>query len=75
MDTPLPDKEDIDLKWWYQAVRDLSEPYCPSCEPERDPFKGVTIVEWCKAHRPELDGDKDARASNRPAVWPGEMGF
>ena len=38
---------------------DLSVPYCPGCEPERDPIKEILRAWWCIRHNPlkatELD--------------------
>ena len=43
---------------------DLSERYCPLCEPERDPLKGVAVVNYCGEHTPKDDGYSDARVSH-----------
>jgi hypothetical protein len=31
---------------------DLGVPYCPECEPDRDPFVGITIVRYCGTRHP-----------------------
>lgn len=42
------------------STPDLSEHYCPACEPDRDPFQGITVERWCYQHRPDDSGPDDA---------------
>jgi hypothetical protein len=41
----------------------LASPYCPGCDPERDPLQEILIVFWCDEHRPPSDGPDDERAA------------
>lgn len=48
MTTDLPD------------TKDLSEKWCPTCQPERDPSREILSVQYCSLHAPKNDGVDDA---------------
>lgn len=43
------------------ATPDLSEVFCPTCEPSRDPLKGVAVLRYCYQHAPSAAGLDDER--------------
>jgi hypothetical protein len=46
----------------------LASPYCPGCEPNRDPLREILAVQWCVRHQPSFGGPDDARATLSRAV-------
>lgn len=42
-----------------ETTPDLSVPYCPGCDPERDEALEILRVYWCSAHDPALRGLDD----------------
>lgn len=47
---------------------DLSRPWCPACQPERDPLAEILRVVWCDAHAPSRTGPDDDVLS-----WPSPL--
>jgi hypothetical protein len=45
----------------------LGRPWCPACEPERDPTREILHVDLCGHHRPGVAPD-DARAAAKLAA-------
>lgn len=40
---------------------DLSERWCPTCRPDRDPTQEILRLDYCETHRPSTHGADDAR--------------
>ena len=60
-------------------TRDLSESWCPTCQPDRDPTREVLRVDYCGTHFPDRTGSEDKAAlvtmeSAGPAATPREGG-
>ena len=50
---------------------DLSTPWCPGCQPGRDPSREILRIGWCQEHALRLDGVEDDHVSvsgDRPPV-------
>jgi hypothetical protein len=43
-----------------QDTKDLSEKWCPTCQPDRDPSREILQVEYCSIHTPARDGADDS---------------
>lgn len=43
------------------GTREIAIPWCPGCDPDRDPFSDLLIEDRCGYHRPSLAGLDDAR--------------
>lgn len=37
----------------------LARYYCPTCEPDADPFTEILDVRWCGNHSPDATGSED----------------
>jgi hypothetical protein len=37
----------------------VATPYCPTCEPERDPLKEILDARYCHRHEPSRAGSED----------------
>jgi hypothetical protein len=49
---------------------DLATPYCPRCDPERDPIREILTIRWCNAHAPTCEGADDERLSDTLGITP-----
>ena len=43
---------------WLEETPNLGRPWCPGCEPERDPTAEILITEYCGHHR-AIEGTAD----------------
>lgn len=51
---------------------DLSQRWCPGCEPTLDPLTTILIEDWCATHRPSRAGLDDARVEQTPIPGSGD---
>lgn len=54
------DADGSELMNYLSDTPDLSEKWCPRCEPDRDQRVGIVEVRYCEQHTPGRDGCDDA---------------
>lgn len=45
----------------------LASPYCPGCDPNRDPLREILAVQWCVHHQPSFASPDDERTTLGPS--------
>ena len=49
-------------------------PYCPGCEPDRDPRAEALETRYCETHLPPRTGTEDAKVGDAAYISSGESG-
>lgn len=49
------------MNQWLPDTPNMAEPWCPTCNPERDPSRECLDVRWCASHTPEMKSPEDER--------------
>ena len=59
------DREAMSPADFLAETPDVSRPWCPGCEPERDPLKEVLVERRCRMHASEPQGLDDGGVTVR----------